>query len=227
MSESDDTPALGRINTDDYVENRRIESILNLRENAAEKIRNYEGMRRETRDPLLIDESIKSTVSSYALEAREIITDVDNELWTTQHIGTVDIPRHAPAAAPSRSWQTNSKTDVDVVSIAPLDYAGEIAGPPDMAAGLVIHGLGEFVRLDTPLTVAYRVDTQRRLASDRIETRYRDITVSKAVSLAAFEMINDALRGAGVKLSVGEKEHRTVIILDRLAKISQWRADND
>ncbi len=227
MSESDETPALGRINTDDYVENRRIESILNLRENAAEKIRNYEGMRRETRDPLLIDESIKSTVSSYALEAREIITDVDNELWTTQHIGTVDIPRHAPAAATSRSWQTNSKTDVDVVSIAPLDYGGEIAGPPGMAAGLVIHGLGEFVRLDTPLTVAYRVDTQRRLASDRIETRYREITVSKAVSLAAFEMINDALRGAGVKLSVGEKEHRTVIILDRLAKISQWRADND
>jgi hypothetical protein len=96
-----------------------------------------------------------------------------------------------------------------------------------MAAGLVIHGLGEFVRLDTPLTVAYRVDTQRRLGSDRIETRYREITVSKAVSLAAFEMINDALRGAGVKLSVGEKEHRTLIILDRLAKISQWRADND
>jgi hypothetical protein len=183
-------------------------------------------MLRETRDPLLIDESIKSTVSSYALEAKEIITDVDRELWDSEPIGSVELPQHAPEATSSTSWQTGS-VDGDVTSVTPIGYSGERIGPPDMVRALSINGLREFVRLDTPLTVQYTIDTNQRLSSDSAEKRYREITVGKSVSLAAFEMINESLRGAGVKLTVGDKEHRTVIVLERLDSISQWRTEND
>jgi hypothetical protein len=228
-----DTPEVIVQNAEEYIQLRRVRSLLDARDQAREAIQAVQSYQYDSRiSSREITSTLKAYIDAYCREAKSIILNSGYEsYWTEQFTTAFDIPRAPQSDFNSRvhkiiDWELPFVPDTQLITYRDLlmiqrEQAGEDPEPPrqdlykhewnpNSPVKVTVTGIAQFLNLPDAIQVNYNIGSRRHFSAPGPITEFVALPVAPMIDIK--ELVDDVLDASGLGIDLHEDQEGELFI---------------